>query len=104
MSEFVNGLGQDILRAWTNRSQDNAEQQYGCPREGIQVILLVFEKVVLARQNNRILWFMGLHSRLFSSRIQGTFGFAGVIRVVLCSCSQAKLDAQSVFAGKNASR
>ena len=103
MTELVNGLGQDSLRARTGRSQDNAERQYGCPREGIQVILLAFEKVVPARQNNLILWFMGLHLRLFSSRIQGTFGFAGVIRV-LCSCSQANMGAQSVFAGMNASR
>lgn len=102
MSELVNGLVQGCLRAWS-RSQDNGERQYGCPREGIQVILLVFEKVVSARQNDLILWFMGLHFRLFSSRTQGTFGFAGVIRV-LCSCSWAKMDAQSVFAGMNASR
>lgn len=98
MRESVSGRGQADLHACTDRSPDHAEQPYGCPREGIQVVLLVFGKVVLARQNDRILWFMGLHSRLFSCRIQDTFGLAGVIRAVLCSCSQAKMGAQCLQA------
>lgn len=69
----------------------------------IQIILSVLEKVGLAIQNGPVWWLLGLHSVLFSSRAQGTFGFSGGIRVVLCSCFQAKMGSQSVFASINAS-
>lgn len=74
----------------------------GCSMEGIQAVFWVFEKVVLTKQNGPVLWLKGLHSTLFSSRAQVTFGFARSIRVVLCSCPQAKTGSQSVFAGKSA--
>lgn len=64
--------------------------------------IVSLKKVVLAKQNGLILWLIGLHSMLLLSSAQGTFGFAGGMRVVLCSCSQAKMCSQSVFVGTNA--
>lgn len=88
MSEPVSGPGL-LATCLPSRAPGHAARLYGCPREGFQVVLLVFGKAVLSRQNDLILWLVGLHAMVFSGRIQDTFGFAGVIRVVLCSCSQA---------------
>ena len=50
----------------------HAAHGVGCSREGVETLLWVSDKGVLATRSAPALWLRGLHCTLFSCRAQGT--------------------------------